>query len=698
MQNLFSIRTFGLTSVSLAWGLLAHAETAQPSNKATLAPYRGNKDSTAQTVSQDPNCPKTDPSFRFRLKHREANGIGYNQGYSSLDGFFVFGATESWFPFLDFRAHLFNNGKPAANLGFGLRYLPDHLHAVFGINGFLDIKATSHSSFEQVGAGIEILGTKWQMQANGYFPMFSHNHLYQVGFYTFQGNHALFRAKRELAFKGYDLSCKRLLWSSRLCDLSATLGGYQFFADYEQRASGGLFKMQTNLTPYLSFEGQASYDSLFKGILQIQMSLSIPFGKRISLKNTKLSCVQRSRLAHNISEEVDRFEMIVTNPYHTDSVGKDPRTNNPLHIVFVNNTASSGSGTAEHPFNTLQEAQDHASTWDMIYVYGGDGSPRNMNHGITLQEGQWLQGSSRPFFLRTTFGPCAVPKQTRIRPSLRNETGNTVTLSSHNIVAGFDMRTSESGIFGSHIEDITVDHVFFKTSSVFDINLDHVSGEIAITDNSLLGNQGLFLNTAKESKIILSGNQFVNTGSSNMQIHLQGDKTHFLAIEENRFSGSQGGSLIEVGDSCSTDIVLQDNRFSTQSGLSACLNILSSAHSTTALVCENNDFSSPSPGLRLESTLFATSTWTLAKNVGHYSASSPSLFPFTFLTSDIATATLYLAGNFANSRGFFLGNPSSTATFKAASLDLTSAGLENLNVGSFTIDGTITYIPFPSTP
>src|SRR5579872_5012888 len=59
------------------------------------------------------------------VRHLEYSGIGFDQGYSSLDLFLS--NTNPWLGnsifFLDLRGHIFNNGKPAANVGGGWRYL-----------------------------------------------------------------------------------------------------------------------------------------------------------------------------------------------------------------------------------------------------------------------------------------------------------------------------------------------------------------------------------------------------------------------------------------------------------------------------------------------------------------------------------------------------------------------------------------------
>ena len=68
----------------------------------------------------EPECPQVPPLY-FSIKHREARGIGYEDGYTSVTGTWIPRVTDDFFPFLDGRIHVFNNGKFASNLGLGAR-------------------------------------------------------------------------------------------------------------------------------------------------------------------------------------------------------------------------------------------------------------------------------------------------------------------------------------------------------------------------------------------------------------------------------------------------------------------------------------------------------------------------------------------------------------------------------------------------
>jgi hypothetical protein len=640
-------------------------------------------------------------SFRFVLKHREANGIGYNQGYSSLDGFFLFSSIKNWHPFFDVRAHIFNNGRPAANLGFGLRYLPDNVRAVFGVNGFFDFKNTCHSTFEQAGFGFEVLGEKWGMRANGYIPIFTKNHTYNIDFYEFQGHRAFFRARHEMAFKGFDVSLNRMLLDYKKWNLSSTLDGYMFFTNYNKSAMGGLFKLKSEMFRFFSIEGQVSYDSYFKYIGQVQAALTIAFGKKVSINRKNLLLPERRALCRRIAEEVDRFEMIVTTKHAVDSAARDLRTGKELFIVFVNNTASSaGHGTASSPYKTLAMAELHSSPNDMIYVYGGDGTSTGMNTGIHLKDGQWLQSSSLPFLVTSAFGRSAIPAQTSTQPVISNPLSSAVALANNTIVSGFTLSSPISNIRGDNVKNVQILNNSLRNSVDFDIVLNNPSNDILLVNNTSYSLNGLFLHTSENVHLDLQGNNFANKGSHNMDIAVSGTAYATVILEENNeFHDATLGSLIKAEDSATLRCKVEQNRFTALPDAAPyCLKVLASDTSDVIVLASQNLFRSSTSGLFLASDQSAVADWYVVNNEAIYTGHNSPIYPFGFFTQDSSTATLLLGGNSANADGYLLDNLSGTATFYVKSPTLNITGLEQINSGDFTTSGVITYIPFPDPP
>ena len=93
-------------------------------------------------MDEEGGCREAPQHIRLSARYTTPKGIGYNQGYSTLEGFFAPRTLfrETWLPFLDVRGHILDNGKFATNAGFGLRYLSQA--RIWGINSYYDYRNT----------------------------------------------------------------------------------------------------------------------------------------------------------------------------------------------------------------------------------------------------------------------------------------------------------------------------------------------------------------------------------------------------------------------------------------------------------------------------------------------------------------------------------------------------------------------------
>jgi len=69
---------------------------------------------TGQLVANDTDvCMSSPRPERVTVRHIEANGVGYDQGYTTLEGFFTTPShlDSEWVPFLDLRGHIFINPR-----------------------------------------------------------------------------------------------------------------------------------------------------------------------------------------------------------------------------------------------------------------------------------------------------------------------------------------------------------------------------------------------------------------------------------------------------------------------------------------------------------------------------------------------------------------------------------------------------------
>lgn len=250
-------------------------------------------------------CGTTDKLMRATVRHIEAGGIGYKQGYTTLD---LFASPfqpwrDCWVPFFEVIGHVFNNGKFAANAGLGARYLGCR---IWGVNGYYDYRNTKLGSYNQISVGIESLGKRYDVRMNGYLPL---------GKTEFRRRSAT-SFKREWAMSGLD--AELAFHVKRFCNGSITLAaGPYYLHDSHKDGAGGKFRLIANFMKYIQLEGDVSWDNIFKTKVQGQFGLSIPFGPTQDVcKRRGFSCCQSLNQRKIALRDVYRKEIIVIREKH----------------------------------------------------------------------------------------------------------------------------------------------------------------------------------------------------------------------------------------------------------------------------------------------------------------------------------------------------------------------------------------------
>ena len=411
------------------------------------------KTSPNQSPSQEEDCGNLPIGpQRVEARHIESKGIGYDQGYTSIEGFFtVPNCLEgSWLPFLDVRGHAFNNGKFATNLGLGLRYMTS---LVWGLNTYYDYRNTNHFHYNQVGVGLEMLGKLIDLRINGYLPVGKKNsNFYHTRLDGFQGHYLLLSRKREFAMKGANAEIGFHFGQFGRLQMYSAAGPY-YFEGQGKVAWGGEGRYVINFYDYFRVQINGSYDKIFKGIVQGEVAVTIPFGKRKAIKKrNSYTCPQELLVKERALQRVDRQEIVVVDKKRTINPAINPETGQPYFFWFVNNTSHS-NGTFESPFNTLIDAQNASGPGQTIYVFSGDGTSAGMNQGITLKDGQSLLGSGTPQTFPTTNGVFTVSPLTSQMPIINNvmnvPLGAAVVLAERTQVSGihFDQAPIKQQVF-----------------------------------------------------------------------------------------------------------------------------------------------------------------------------------------------------------------------------------------------------------
>jgi hypothetical protein len=513
-------------------------------------------------------CANSKQHYRTTIRHIESGGIGYEDGYTTLEAFFASDPSQ-WIvtPFLDARGHVFNNGKWAANVGAGLRGL--WKNRAYGVNTYYDYRNTGRFHSNQVGVGLETLGKLFDFRINGYLPVGTKiSNPYHTAFKGFSRHHLILSQKYLSAMKGADAEFGFHFGKSESFDFYAAAGPYYFIGDKAPTTWGGKARIMGVFKDILGLEISDSYDRTFHNKFQGQISLNFSFGPRSKVKDEGRTCKMANTLNDRMLQPVGRQEIIVIDRVRKNTVAIDPATGKPYFFVFVNNTSHS-DGTYESPYHSLAQAQDNSSPNDIIYVLPGDGTTTGMDAGITLKANQKLWGSGISHSIKTSQGTMSIPAQSSSAPTITNTDintdGNAITLATNNAISGFIITSAmNDAIYGVDPQSLDVSFCTITNTTTYAIEASF-SGDasISLTNNQFLNNvNGVILTLNGTSNVVCLDNTFTGqTSISSIPLEISANSNILTTrIENNVFDGNTTGSIrYDLNNVVNADITLLNN-------------------------------------------------------------------------------------------------------------------------------------------
>lgn len=601
-------------------------------------------------------CAEGKERYRTTLRHIESGGIGYKEGYTTLEAFFA-SDPRQWTvtPFLDTRAHVFNNGKWAANVGAGVRTLWEN--RAYGINTYYDYRNTGHLHSNQIGIGLETLGELWDFRINGYLPVGRKiSRPYDATFKAFSGNHMVVSQKYHSAMKGANAETGFHFAKVKSFDFYAAAGPYYFIGKKASATWGGKARIGGTFKDMLTLEISDSYDRTFKNKFQGQLALSFAFGPKSKVKKQGRDCNVANTLCSRMLQAVDRQEIIVIDNVRKNTVATDPATGLPYFFVFIDNTSHS-DGTYESPYHSLAQAQDNSSANNILYVFPGDGTTTGMDSGIFLKANQKLWGSCISHSIQTSQGTISIPAQSSSSPTITNTNvdteGNAITLANNNAISGIVITSAlNDALYGTNLQSLEVSSCVFKNTTTYAIEASFSSdASISLTNNQFLDNvNGVSLTLNGTSTVACLNNTFTHqTSVSNTPIEIAAHSNILSAhIENNIFDSNTTGSIrLSLDNTINTDIVMLNNRVTnngtgSQSSLGSSFVIISNGTiDRCSLTLESNTFSgNTSNALYLHTsgtitTLEATATAnTMSNNGGSGLVFATPVDNFTLVAAD----------------------------------------------------------------
>lgn len=501
--------------------------------------------------------------YRTSVRHIESGGIGYDDGYTTLEAFWVANPGEREIvPILDLRGHVFDGGEWAANAGIGLRTL--WKNRVYGINTYYDYRNTGRFNANQIGAGFETLGEFFDFRINGYFPVgVKISDPYDPVFASFSGHNMFLLQNYQSAMRGADAEFGFHLGTYESIDFYAAAGPYCFTGNIDPNTFGGKARIAGIFNDFLTLEISNSYDGTFHNHFQGLISLNFSFGCGSERKKK-----ERNYRCARMTQRVNRQEIIVIDQTKQTDIAIDPATGLPYVFVFVDNTSSS-SGTYESPYHTLAQAQSNSSPNDIIYVFPGDGTTAGMNSGISLKANQKFWGSGVDQSIQTSTGMITIPAQTTTSPRITNTNvdtdGNAVTLATNNAISGITIASPlNDAIYGTNPQSLDISNCTIRNSTTYAVEASFPgSASVSLTNNEFVDNvNGVSLTLQGSSTVVCSDNTFTGqTSVSNVPIEISADSNRSVVyIERNTFDDNiTGGVRFSITNVVDADINLLNN-------------------------------------------------------------------------------------------------------------------------------------------
>lgn len=228
------------------------------------------------------DCQKQECCLLGYLGHTEGRWLDNHQGYTTLGVFSQVptNASSNILPFIDMRVHCFNDGKIAANIGGGLRFVGCNCNQVYGVNVFYDYRDTYwNSKLKQIGVGLEMLSSCWEFRLNGYLPVGRQKIHSCLNQFSFPGGFFATCQQRRTVMGGGDVEIGRWFPFGPCNDFNfyAGIGSYFYFPENTKQIYGAQGRLILNVGRYLTLEAKGGIDRVFHGMGQGTIILTLPF-------------------------------------------------------------------------------------------------------------------------------------------------------------------------------------------------------------------------------------------------------------------------------------------------------------------------------------------------------------------------------------------------------------------------------------
>jgi len=474
---------------------------------------------------------------RLAARHTQGDGVGYQDGYTSVDWFLPLLANQPdslWFG--DFRAILSTDAEFSSNFGTGYRWYEPEQNRIYGANIFWDTRQLDDFNFNQLGIGLQSFGEIIDLELNGYVPAVNDTHQQSV---QFSGNNLLVHsanAQSGMDFMlGYNVP-PMLDFHTRV------LGGAYFFDSHRTpRTTGWRVRLETALQDWLAFSATAQDDEIFGRTVTVSAELR----RTVEHKSDVVSDSMRHKfrnatgggdddtIRHRLADPIRRQQQIVLTQDTQLATGPGNVPLTFLHVV----PGAAGTGTFEDPYGTITNAMgDGLAPTSVVYTPQGGAFIED----VALVAGTQLRSNGPTQIVQSMQGPLTLPFSgvssdlTALPASI---TGN-VDLANDTTLNGFDVVGT---VAGNGITSATVDTNRIRQPLAMDaITLTDSTG---ITLNNLLIDQSGFRGIGVDNSSATISNTMLSTIADDAIEINNGAGTNTVDITMATISGTTGEGI-----------------------------------------------------------------------------------------------------------------------------------------------------------
>ncbi len=494
--------------------------------------------------SDEPLVTPNPYAVRVGLGHSAGQNVGVPGSFTTLESFVpLFEEPGSSLLFFEARGHLDNYGNPAANVGFGRRFVWDAMpSAVIGWSAFYDYRRTTHElDFHQLGLGIEFLTDQFEIRSNAYLP--------NVGKHRrsldnrFVGN-SLNLDRAEVAVSGADFEVGVVLPPLGQVQAKVFGGGY-FLGDSDvANVTGWRARTELAATEMVTAGVSVQDDKVFGSTVMASVTLRslLALSSQVgALRYPPIDSFRRGDGSHltrsakdRLADPVQRLPFIVTGIDDGDAA-INPATGLPYLFLHAVPGAANGNGSIERPYASLSAAMNDArSSGAVVYTPQGGTFIEDVviTAGSTATGTTFLLSNAERQVIPITRGELFVPLSGigQSSPNAARIIGD-VTVGSRTEVDGFRIN---GGVSGNSVVRTTIERNIISNPGGVGIMLDSLSNSastpLLIQNNTI---------TESLSGIYLSG---FNPPNAADPVHI------YATVAGNKATGvASGGQVPEVG-------------------------------------------------------------------------------------------------------------------------------------------------------